>query len=181
MDTLLIISSINKNTIQLDFYINAIFYFLKSLENEYVNFTHWFFNKAITGLHTGERKFLLYIKDQYLAGIAILKNNMDEKKICTLRVSPKFQRHGIGTKLLEKSFEILQTEKPLITVSNLRYAQFKKLFKKFNFKITGIKKNYYKHNTSEIIFNNELKTSMKIHCLFGSKMCKYDIKKYPFH
>ena len=87
-----------------------------------------------------------------IKGITILKL-YGNKKICTIRVGDKFQKQGLGTKMMIKSMEILECNKPLITVSNSRNNEFLKLFKYLGFKKRGEVIGLYVKNVSEIIYN----------------------------
>jgi hypothetical protein len=94
--------------------------------------------------------------DDQLAGVAILKKSINEKKICSLYVLEKFGNRGIGELLFKKSFNILETSLPLLSISDLKYYQFKKLFKYFGFKDTFMLKDKYRIGSNEIVFNGML-------------------------
>lgn len=94
--------------------------------------------------------------DKDLKGVSIIKNTQEEKKICTLRVMEKYQNRGIGLRLFEKSFETLQTRFPLLSVSEEKYPDFKKIFDYYGFKLTSIKENYYRIGKKEFFFNENL-------------------------
>ena len=130
---------------------------MKNLENEYPNFYDWYHKKIFTGLNNRTRSILIANDDdtKKIAGISILKNSY-EKKICTLRVATEFQHQGIGTQILDKSMEILETNSPLITVSEKRNNEFKNLFQKFNFQEFTKYPNYYREGTYEISYNGYL-------------------------
>ena len=98
--------------------------FLKKLVYEYNNFEEWFSQLFISDiLLKNDREIIICECDYQLAGVAILKNDDIEKKICTLRVAKRFQKQGIGQHLMELSFEWLNDDKPLITIV-LSYASF---------------------------------------------------------
>ena len=107
-------------------------------------------------IFSGKREILFSIIDDYISGIAILKNTPEERKICTLRVVDKFQHRGVAQVLVRNSFDFLDTEKPLITVSSVRDHQFKSLFDYFGFQKTFELSNYYKLDSSEIVYNGAL-------------------------
>ena len=79
-----------------------------------------------------------------------------EKKICCLRVLPKFQNRGIGIKMFIKSMEILDTDKPLLSISENNILKFKKIMDYFNFKQYEKYLGLYKENTKEISYNGYL-------------------------
>lgn len=75
---------------------------------------------------------------------------------CTLRVSPKYQRKGIGSHLLDVATHELATPKPLITVSDVHFKEFAKLFDTNSFKLTEIHIDKYKKGLTEMVFNGHL-------------------------
>lgn len=47
-------------------------------------------------------------------------------------VCKKYRNQGIGTKIIEQSFNYLETKKPLITLPDYKIEMFKPLIKKYN-------------------------------------------------
>jgi ribosomal protein S18 acetylase RimI-like enzyme len=133
--------------------IDKIYYELKATEKLYPNFNYWFYNKVIPDVLQDKRKILLEIRNNEIAGIAIIKNTSEEKKLCTLRVTSKYQNKGIGLKLFERAFEELNTSKPFLTVSEEKYKEFEKIFKYYGFELTNKIKDYYRKGKSELFFN----------------------------
>ena len=95
----------------------------------------------------------LLMNNGRLAGICILKNDNQEKKISTIRVLPEFQHCGLGSMIFQDSFAWLGTEKPVATVSESRYPEFEKLMKKYNFKLSDKNNLYMQNNNNELYFN----------------------------
>ena len=124
--------------------------FLKKLVYEYNNFEEWFSQLFISDiLLKNDREIIICECDYQLAGVAILKNDDIEKKICTLRVAKRFQKQGIGQHLMELSFEWLNDDKPLITIHNSKKHEFNKLFKRYNFELEEKKWGYYRGSLPE--------------------------------
>lgn len=137
-------------------YINEISIFLKDIVIEYPLHNIWY-NRMINSIGVNcDREILLAIEDAKILGVAILKNSSSEKKICTLRVDQSFQKNGIGSTLVAKSMEMLETDKPIITVSNRKYHEFDKLFKYFGFNLESVYYEKYKMNTFEFVYNGIL-------------------------
>jgi ribosomal protein S18 acetylase RimI-like enzyme len=137
-----------------DFYFDSIYKTIFQLNKDYPCFHDWYYGKVKRGVITGEREIIFNITGGYIAGIAILKKTWNEKKICTLRVSEKFQRNGIGRSLALESFKYLDTDAPFITVSFSKENQFKRLFNCFGFKKSSEFRNYYSPNKIEITYND---------------------------
>ena len=66
-------------------------------------------------------------------------------------------KRGIGTKLFQKSIEILGDRKPMITISEDNISAFEPLLKKFDFDLVEIKENLYVANKKEYIYNKKFK------------------------
>lgn len=131
-----------------------IFSFLVEASKYYPSFHEWYFNKVVPDIQSGNRKIISEIRDGKIAGIAILKDTKEEKKICTLRISPDFQNRGIGVRLFKKSFDVLQTNTPFLTVSEEKLPEFQKIFDYFNFELTSIDDGKYRYGKKEYIFNS---------------------------
>ena len=128
--------------------------FLSGLECNYPFFEEWLdmvFREVVNG-----KRSIVVLMDKNLdiiVGLAILKNAMDEKKICTLRVANEYRNQGCGSYLIERAIEILKDNKPLITVSEEHVDEFKPLFHKYGFKIADRVKSVYNDNKYEYYFN----------------------------
>lgn len=135
---------------------------IKDLHKDYPGFREWYFEKVSKNLLNGTREILLcFCVDEKtsaleLSGIAILKKTEKEKKICTFRISPKYRGNGIAKDLFEKSFEILGTKKPLITISEKRKKDFEKYIKMFEFVQTECLLGKYRKNNIEYVYNGRL-------------------------
>ncbi|MCL9791956.1 GNAT family N-acetyltransferase [Neisseria subflava] len=137
--------------------INHVFANLNQLSQQYPDFENWLEQKVFTGLYNKTRSILLEWRDGKIAGLAILKNEIEEKKLCCLRIMPEFQNKGIGIKLFQRSFAELGTEKPLLSVSEQKLSEFEKIFNYFGFVQTEKYFDLYKQNTIEISYNGYLK------------------------
>lgn len=128
----------------------------------YPNISIWY-KKVIEEIDNNpeEREMFisLYDKDSKLSisGIMILKNKIDEKKICALRIKDEHQRLGIGTEFLIIAFEYLKTKKPLITVPEEYIGVFSRIFEKHNFQQTEKIKGLYRKDKFEYIYNEKFK------------------------
>jgi hypothetical protein len=91
-----------------------------------------------------------------VAGIAIVKEDLAERKLCSLRVDPEFIGSGIGVKLFDECFEILSTTKPLLSVSEESLSSFDRVFKYFKFELAGRYQDLYRSRSTEFSFNGAL-------------------------
>jgi len=91
-----------------------------------------------------------------LVGCSLLKKDTDEKKICCLFVNNNYRKQGIASHLIRDSFEILDTDKPLMTVAENNLSQLEPLIKKFGFELTSVKESVYKQGVKEYYYNEGL-------------------------
>ena len=161
------------------YYEAKICRFLFFLNFEYPDFYKWYDSLYCnTGLNS-DRDILFYLdSNDNIAAVAILKNNIYEKKICTLRVAKKYQGIGLGSALFEKSFEYLATDKPLITIHLSKYSEFKNIFKKYNFSLEEQFPGYYGFLRSELVFNGTLSNQNK--CISFIDNLSYRIERSIF-
>jgi hypothetical protein len=148
----------NRYLLTSQFY-KSIYSHLFDLNSIYPGFQEWFISKVIPGAEAGNREFILSLSgDHKLTGIAILKNDIfnGEKKICTIKVMPAFINTGAGIKLFERSMEILNTERPLATVSGEKMPHFERIFKYFGYKFYERYEGLYLPNITEYSFNGYL-------------------------
>ena len=134
-------------------YTDVVYSELKSAELYYPDFKNWYYSKVVPDLLLKNRSLLVEKRQNNIAGIAIIKNTIQEKKLCTLKIIDQYQNRGIGLKLFEKTFEELETTKPYLTVSEEKMVEFKKIFNYYNFELTSVKKDLYRAGKVEFIFN----------------------------
>lgn len=134
-----------------------IYKFLNRLVFEYQGFQDWYRNLYSSSYELKPNREIIICEDQLaIGGIAIIKNDYSEKKICTLRVAKEFQRRGIGHNLVELCFRYLNTEKPMITLHKSKLNQFEKLLNYYNFELEQTNKHYYNIFSTELVFNGVL-------------------------
>lgn len=145
----------------------AIYKLLMDLESTYPDFYNWYNKKVINDLkmHRNNRNILFAVSmindngkiKKRLTGIAIIKRNHQERKICTFRVFPEYQKQGVGTALLKLCFNYLETERPLISISEKSIGRFSAFIDKYNWTLCQILPGYYKKGITEFVFNGFLK------------------------
>lgn len=137
-----IINNLLKETIQ----------FTQPLKTYYPNYEEWFLQKQIPGLYQGTRDIFLSIDQNKIIGIANVKNE-EEKKICTLYITPSYQRKKEGTKLLKKCFTYLNTNAPVISIPSIKIPEYLSFIQKYNWQLSEIQPNRYQENSQEFLFN----------------------------
>lgn len=126
------------------------------LRGSYPNFDSWLVNKVVPGIENGDRTLLIEMRANEVAGFMILKHNLSEKKLCTLRVRPQYESRGMGVRLFDTAFEILKTERPLLSVSEKAMPKFETLFKYFGFSREAIYQDRYLPRVRELSYNGLL-------------------------
>ena len=124
---------------------------LEDAKKYYPNFEKWYNEKVIPDLINFKRELIIERRNKNIVGISIIK--LEEKKLCTLKIIDTFQNRGLGLKLFEKSFEKLNTEKPFLTVSEEKLAEFKKIFNYYSFNLTSVHNSLYRDGKKEYFFN----------------------------
>ena len=127
------------------------------LRELYPCFDSWIAEKVVPGLNDGTRDIIVSITNNLISGFAIIKKERNEKKLCCLRVLEEYQnRYGIGDKLFRRSFELLDTDKPLLSISEDMLPRYEKLFTHYGFAIEGVYPEYYRPKKTEFCYNGEL-------------------------
>jgi GNAT superfamily N-acetyltransferase len=131
----------------------GLFQSIAQLEAFYPHFRLWFWGKVAPGLATGSRQILAACSKDDLVGLAILKRELSERKICTLWVAPSGRNDGVGTRLVGQALAWLECEKPLITVCQERLDELQPLLRKFGFTLEQVCESYYRAARLEYVFN----------------------------
>jgi len=140
------------HSVETGLYYKFIFSHLSDAKEYYPNFEGWFFNQVVPEIKTGNRQLLIESRNDQVAGIAIV-NTGYEKKLCTLRVAEQFQNRGLGIRLFERCFEVLETNKPFLTVSEEKLPEFQRVFDYYGFEMTSVKNDIYRKGKKEFYFN----------------------------
>lgn len=142
----------------------------KSIGSSYPGHFEWLSNVFLGGLRDGNRGYSFAIDNNKftdvcgghmvqmykLAGCALLKNTDEEKKICCLFVDPEYRYQGIASHLIENSFEMLGTDKPLMTVAENNLSQLQKLINRYDFELTSVRDSVYRRGIKEYYYNEGL-------------------------
>lgn len=147
------------NPQRFEHYFHLIYSCLSDLNNEYSHFTSWYFDIVREGINNANRVIIVKEFNDEIAGVAILKNTLEEKKICTFRIFEKFKRLGLAHELMLQSKILLQTNTPLITVSEKRITEFSYFLAKNEFKLYRKYNNYYSNGIAEFAFNGPIEVS----------------------
>ena len=159
---------INKELVLLDprllpLCVDAISHNYSFFSSVYPGFASWFNDRVLPGILVGERTVVLEQRSGNVAGFLIVKHTANERKLCTLRVLEELQKRGLGIRLFEIAFEILETEKPLLSVADLNLAAFRRIFRYFDFRSEATYRNLYRPNSMEYSFNGTLMSSSDHH------------------
>ena len=136
--------------------IDEVLIISMKVKTDYPDYKSWFLTKQVSGLYDNTRNIIVAHIDGKLVGFTSLKKTEDEIKICTFYVENRFRKNQIGSRLEEKSIELLETEQPLITIPMDKLNEFIRIGNKYNWKVTDIIENLYRINNPEVIVNGEL-------------------------
>lgn len=122
--------------------------------NDYPKRFSWYWKKVVPAIFKGTREVVVCTVHEKIAGVAFLKKEDDEKKICAFFIVEEFRNQGIATKLMEASFQFLETRKPLITLADYKLEMFSHIIKKYDWIQTQIlPKGFYNDKYTELVFN----------------------------
>lgn len=133
---------------------------LASVSHLYPNFDAWLTFRFSRGLGSGERKAIIAHDGNNVLGVSLLKLTAEENKICTLIVSENARcacsDMKVGTKLMKRSLELVNSGDVLITVCSERHQELTPLLHNFSFEKTNEIKNFYRSGSSEFFYQLKL-------------------------
>lgn len=155
---------INTRTLQYDPNLLAVFRNVIEADSAFFSLTYphfhfWLRAKVIPGLVAGKRTVWIEQRDNSIVGLLILKHSLSEKKLCTLRVRDGLQNRGVGLRLFERAFELLEMDEPLLSVADSNLSKFQRIFDYFGFRKEGQYPGLYRSNSTEFSFNGLLVSS----------------------
>lgn len=130
---------------------NEIYLLTDYNHKQYQDYLKWYYTKNIPRVLNRTGEILFYLDGLTVAGLAILKKDFEESKICTLMISEEYRKKGYSKELLESSFEYLGTDKPLITIPSCRLDEFKDIIDAYDWKEDSRTGMYL---SEEVIFNS---------------------------
>ncbi|TGX55233.1 GNAT family N-acetyltransferase [Sphingomonas gei] len=130
------------------------------LSDDYPGIDCWFRRKVVPGLRSGTRFLLPVERDGRLVGLGIAKNELDERKICTVRVSPHYSGRGVGVRLFDGLLKWLDDDRPHLTVSATKLPVFERIFDHYGFDVTSAHEGLYTPRAVELGYNEALFSSI---------------------
>lgn len=128
--------------------------FIKTLDEFYPDIEHWYINKVIPGLFTGNDKLLIARDGIHIAGVALGKSEDNETKLRCIRVHPDYQKSGLGIKLIDGMLEQLEDDRPVVSVSEEMFHLYSRIFvNRYGFKLNDVTKGQYRPRKLEYFFN----------------------------
>ena len=96
------------------------------------------------------KEIIGYYDNNILVGFLIFNKNYEVLDLLYIVVEPIYRSNGIGSKLVEYLIKNTDYERILLEVrcDNVNAI---KLYKKYNFKIINIRKNYYENNDAYVM------------------------------
>lgn len=127
--------------------------FLLPLSYDYPDVERWFYSKVVPGLRVGHRTLFRVERHGQLVGLGIAKNELDERKICTVRVAPSHMGRGIGVRIFDGLLQWLDVDRPHLTVSARKLPIFERIFDYYGFTITSVREGLYVPGARELGYN----------------------------
>ena len=119
----------------------------------------WNFSILSKELCNPNSKYVVAKINNNIVGFAGIWKAVDDVHITNIVTAKKFRNKSIGSTMLSSLIELAKKE-PNITSITLEVNENNKpaqnLYKKFNFKVVGLRKNYYHNKDNAIIMTKEL-------------------------
>lgn len=129
--------------------IKNIFEMTKSLEQFYPEYKKWFNVTLMAGIRKGHRSVVVVTVDDKTVACSVLKNTVQEKKICSVYVLPTYRRRGIGEMLIDYSMCILNDANIKITIPEENNPWAIKHLKNKGFLLQDVRQDMYRTGVSE--------------------------------
>lgn len=129
---------------------------------DYPKHKSWFYQKHLPAtLEENSGRDIVFACDaeENMYGTAFIKKDEEEKKICTLFVREDARGMGVATQLVERSMEILETTKPMITLADYKLPMFEGLIEKYDWERTQEISGLYNDRSTEFVYNGFLPES----------------------
>lgn len=124
---------------------------------DYPEHFKWYWAKQIPRVFNGTGEIVICTIDGNIAGVAFLKKDDMESKICTFLVLESYRGKHVASNILEHAFKYLGTTKPLITIADYKLPMFEPIIKKYNWDLTQtLSKGYYNSSSRELVYNGRL-------------------------
>lgn len=124
---------------------------------DYPNHFEWYWTKQVPRVFNGTGEIVICTAGTNVIGVAFLKKDEKERKICTFLVDEAYRGKHLATKILEKSFAYLGTTKPIISFADYKLPLFENIIRKYDWKLTQtMEKGYYNDSSFELVYNGEL-------------------------
>lgn len=123
------------------------------VKTDYPDYKNWFLETQVPGIYEHTRNIIVAHIGKRIVGFVSLKRTSEEKKICTFYIEKNFRKNKIGSILVERAIEYLETDKPLITIPLNKLNEFTRIGERYEWQITDMQENLYRVGTTEVIVN----------------------------
>ena len=124
-------------------------------DNLYTDFDDfWSYNIFKSELENENSRYIIAILNNEIIGFAGIWQVIDEAHITNIVVRKDFRKLGIGSLLLEKLISICKNLESINSITlevDESNIPAQKIYEKFNFKVLGKRKNYYKDKAAIIM------------------------------
>lgn len=128
-------------------------HFLLPISPMYPGFDVWLNFTFRRNLASGKRQIVTAYYGSELAGVALLKSDLTERKICTFYISESFRGLGIGPKLLDIAINTLNGSDSFITVSEERNGELSPLLYSKGFRLIDTVPKLYRPDSTEYFYS----------------------------
>ena len=138
-------------------YAQAAYVVTDSICKDYPKHFDWYWTKQIPRVFEGTGEVVICTVGVNVAGVAFLKKDETESKICTFCVLENYRGKHLATKMFEESYKFLGTTKPLITLADYKLPMFEHIIEKYGWDLTQtMEEGYYNNSSRELVYNGKL-------------------------
>jgi GNAT superfamily N-acetyltransferase len=131
----------------------SVLAFLAPLRWDYPEFQTWYLTKVIPGKRIGERRVFVKFNENTMIAVGIAKATSDEKKICTLYVSPDYRAQGVGRDLIVRMLQWLKTPTPVIAIKQTHLEPFLPIIEQYDWQLSSVHCRADQPRWQECIYN----------------------------
>ena len=135
--------------------LNTIIDAMGPVKSFYPEYETWIEDTVQSGLDNNTRTISVLKNDGKIAGLNILKDTEEEKKICSLFIHPDYRGESWMFSIFSNAIEILKTKKPVITIPSIIVKKYHGIIFTNKWEVTSAIPDRYQSGIVEYGFNEK--------------------------
>ena len=120
----------------------------------------WTYDTFKSELLNPNSKYIIAKKEKEIVGFAGIWKSVDDVHITNIVTAQNHRRQNIGSILLSNLIDLAKKENDITSITlevNSNNIPAQKLYKKFDFKVVGLRKKYYNNTDDAIIMTKHIR------------------------